>query len=127
VWVVSLAGANGQVYKWNGSLWTAVSGSGVRIAVDPSGNPWVIAADNSIWRYVSSSFQSVSGAATDIGIAGDGMVWITGATASSGGYQVYWFTGNSWQQVGFVGTSIAANIGGRPWVVDSFANIIYSY
>jgi hypothetical protein len=44
------AGGNRGVYQWNGGNWTLRPGSGVEIAVQADGKPWVVQADGSIWR-----------------------------------------------------------------------------
>lgn len=45
------ASGGNAIYKWNGSSWIKINGAGLRIAVDPSGNPWMINAQNKIYRY----------------------------------------------------------------------------
>ena len=41
-----------EVYEWNGSGWTKLEGAtGVKITIDPSGNPWLVDSNNYIRRY----------------------------------------------------------------------------
>jgi Tectonin domain len=74
-WVVGInpvGGGNYGIYKWNGSNWENVPGSGVRIAVGPRGNPWVVSADGLI--YVRNNNQwnktiDLPGGALDIAVS----------------------------------------------------------
>lgn len=50
--VYSLAGgsgANGYIYRWNGSGWSYNGGYGVRIAVAPTGSPAIINSGSAVW------------------------------------------------------------------------------
>jgi hypothetical protein len=51
VWVIGTDAVAGgyRIYRWNGAGWTAVSGGAVSIAVDPSGDPWVINSAHQIY------------------------------------------------------------------------------
>lgn|GEM_PF-3404537 len=43
------------VRKWDGTWWQPVNGAGDHIVVDPSGNPWVVAQNNTVWRWDSAA------------------------------------------------------------------------
>ncbi|HLH95091.1 MAG TPA: N,N-dimethylformamidase beta subunit family domain-containing protein [Xanthobacteraceae bacterium] len=136
------------IYHWNGAGWDQVAGAGVRIAVDPNGNPWVVNGVNQIFRFVNGAWQGVPGLAQDIGIGADGSVWVIGAPAGvavgrrmwdsgigvdgsfwaaqqpdPGGYGIYKWTGSEWQQVGGAGVRIAVDPRGNAWVVNRAGGI----
>ena len=54
VWILE---PNGSPSKWDGNNWRAIGGGGFRIAVDPSGNPWVANQGNQIWRWKATSWE----------------------------------------------------------------------
>jgi hypothetical protein len=136
------------IYRWNGAGWDQVAGAAVRIAVDPSGNPWVVDGVNQIFRWVNGAWQNVPGLAQDIGIGADGSVWVIGAPSGvafgqrmwdsgigvdgsvwaatnpdPGGYGIYKWTGSSWEQVAGAGVRIAADPRGNAWVVNRAGGI----
>lgn len=95
----------------------------MRIAVSPSGDPWVTNNSHQIFRRiggVGGSWSVVSGAARDVGIGSDGMVWVIGTTAVAGGHQIHRWNGVSW--VLAPGGAINVSVGpvGKAWVVNSF-------
>ncbi len=55
VWVVGCdtpdAAGNRKIYQWDGNTWIPQPGSGVEIAVQADGKPWLLQADGSIWRH----------------------------------------------------------------------------
>ena len=77
VWVI---GMNGVPHRWNESIhnWSMGSGSGVSIAVDPAGNPWVVKQEGQISKFDGSQWQLLDGAAKDIGIADNGTAYVVG-------------------------------------------------
>src|ERR1700761_3086782 len=67
-----------RILQWNGTSWTVMTGAaGVRIAVDPSGTPWVVNKSHLIYKYNGSTWTQLPGTATDIGIGANGSVFIT--------------------------------------------------
>jgi len=131
--LVTSTGGN-QVVKWDSinSTWNVVSGgAGVRIAVDPPGNPWVVNKSNLIYKYNGSTWTQLPGTGTDIGIGANGSVYAINTTLVSptGGYQVVkWNTSTSnWDIVpGGAGVRIAVDATGMPWVVNK-SNLIFKY
>jgi len=119
-----------QVVKWNGTSWNAVSGgAGIRIAADPSGNPWVVNASNLIYKYNGSIWTLLPGTGTDIGISSNGSVFAINTTTvtSTGGYQVVKWNGTGWTVIpGGAGVRIAVDSTGMPWVVNK-SNLIFKY
>lgn len=102
-WVI---GMDGTPHKWNATQksWTRGTGGGTRIAVDPTGNPWVVNANNEIWQFTAGAWKQLPGAGTDIAIAPDGTAFVVGA-----GGQVYKWNGSAWSEVpGVKGKRIAA-------------------
>jgi hypothetical protein len=88
------------VYRWNGSDWDKIPGAaGERIAVDSSGNAWVINAQNGIYTFNGSAFYQVPGSAYDIG-AGGGKVWVIGTIPEPPfGYAIYRWNGSNWDKM----------------------------
>ena len=127
VWIVGtnpVAGGYG-IYRWTGSGWTPVPGGATRIAVDPSGNPWVVNSAGQIYNWVGNDWVVHSGAATDIGVGADGSVWIVGTNPVAGGYGIYTWTGPGLVPVPGGAVVISVGPSGNPWVVNS-AGQIYS-
>lgn len=115
--------ANGsKVYKYNGDgSWKVLSGAeGVKIDVDPTGNPWIVNKNGTIYKWTGSSWQSVAGQAKDISIGGNGVVYIIDKNSggSRGNYIAYW-NGSGWTHIDSVeAVSISVDGKGNPWIVD---------
>ncbi|MCR8558546.1 hypothetical protein KXD93_12895 [Mucilaginibacter sp. BJC16-A38] len=118
-----------RVSKWNGTSWVVISGaSGVRVAVDQSGTPWVVNKSNLIYKYNGTMFQQVAGSATDIGIGANGSVYIVGTTlvSTSGGYGISKWNGTGWTAtVSGAGINVAVDPQGHPWTVNA-SHLIYN-
>lgn len=119
-----------RVVKWNGTAWTVVSGgAGVRIAVDPSGMPWVVTKSNLIYKYNGSTWTLLPGTATDIGIGANGSVFAIDTTTASptGGFRVVKWNGTGWTvMTGAAGVRVAVDSTGAPWVVNK-SHLIFRY
>jgi Tectonin domain len=122
VWVI---GTDNGIYHWNGMSWIAVAGSAARIAVDPSGSPWVVNSEGAIYKWTNGGFYTqLPGAATDIGIGANGAVWILGIDGDlPGGYDIFFWTGTVWQQVNGFGVRIAVDPNGNPWIVNGEGSV----
>ena len=79
VWVLGTAVVPGghPIYKWNGTTWTRQAGGAVTIAVDPTGNPWIINNANKIYHWNGTAWTVEPGAATAISVGADGTPWVT--------------------------------------------------
>jgi hypothetical protein len=75
IWVID---DKSKIKKWTGSEWVVVSGEAQRIAVSPSGQPWVINQGNSIFEYIPASgqWQMQPGKALDIAVSYRNEVWV---------------------------------------------------
>jgi streptogramin lyase len=54
LWVIGagvVSGTGYNIFRWAGTQWVKVDGSGTKIAVDPSGNAWVTNSAGKIYRY----------------------------------------------------------------------------
>jgi Tectonin domain len=116
---------NFGAHKWTGKEWRGVEGGGVRIDVDPSGNPWMVNAKGEIFRRVKNTWKPVPGSAKDIGIGADGTVWIIGTKPSgtADDFGVHQWTGKDWRGVEGGGVQISADKTGKPWMVNAMGNI----
>jgi hypothetical protein len=63
------------------------------------------------------------GAANDVGAGADGSVWVVGTNPVFGGFGIWRWTGAGWVQAGGGAVALAADAGGRPWVVNSARQI----
>jgi hypothetical protein len=126
VWVIgtnAVAGGYGTYALGNGGDWVGVDGGGVRIAVDPSGAPWVVNDANNIYQRVGASWEQRPGSAHDIGIGADGAVWVIGTNAVGGGYGIYAWNGSNWDGIDGGGVNISVDPSGLPWVTNDADNI----
>ena len=124
VWVIGCKAVPGGFEIQNlgqGNKWQTYAGGAVRIAVDPSGTPWVANDAGNIFRWVNNSFQQVAGCAKDLAIGQDGVIWAIGCNAVPGGFGIYRMSpnGNQWENV--PGGAVAISVSGKnqPWVANS--------
>jgi peptidoglycan hydrolase-like protein with peptidoglycan-binding domain len=129
-WIVSMTPTAGgyTIRKWNTATanWTTAVGNGgaLRIAVSPSGVPWVVNDAGLIFQRSSSSassgtWQPRPGCAKDIGIGANGSVWSISCTfTGDGGYLVQHWNGANWvlDSTGSAGYNIAVDAAGKPWI-----------
>ena len=114
------------VYRWNGSGWDRVEGSGVRIAVDPTGNAWIINRTAEIFQFVAGSWRRLPGSAIDIGIGAEGSVWVVGSEVSSSGQgnSVFRWNGvDGWRWVPGAALSVSVGRDGEAWIADKAQRI----
>jgi hypothetical protein len=126
-WIISDEAADGGycVKKWNGTTWAkpSIGGAGIRIAVDPAGNPWVVNNYSNLLTIVSGQWYQydVNGAAnnaTDVGVGSDGTVWIISHETVNGGYNIYKKVGSTFSNAH--GGAIAISVNWTtPWVVNN--------
>jgi hypothetical protein len=118
-----------RVSKWNGTSWVVQSGiSGVRVAVDPTGAPWVVTKSNLIYKNIAGTWTLMPGTATDIGIGANGTIYIVSTTFSSltGGDQISKWNGTGWTAtVSGAGVNISVDPQGHPWTVNA-SHLIYN-
>jgi hypothetical protein len=107
------------IYRLEGGNFVRIEGSAVRIAVDPTGNPWVVNRSGRIYRFVGGHFQHVPGLATDIGVGADGSVFVIGTTpCDANGCGIYRFDGDNFQRIEGSAERISVDAAGNPWVVN---------
>ena len=134
VWIITSGlddtSLNFTIKRWNNNLsppaWEAVPGAAIRIAVDPSGNAWVVNREGSIYRWSNGNWIPLPGAATDIGIGSEGSVWIVGKSTAAD-RPIYKWNGAGWTQIDGAGVRIAVDPSGNPWVVASNGSIWRRY
>lgn len=120
VWVV---GTDNRIYRWNGTSWTQDRNNrlALRIAVDPSGNPWVVDSANHLWQGTTNDPATLSWvdrmpSALDVGIGANGDIWIVGGDSTARKFN----PANGVVQPIGVALSvrrISVSPMGRPWVV----------
>mmetsp|Transcript_16459 Transcript_16459/g.14148 ORF Transcript_16459/g.14148 Transcript_16459/m.14148 type:complete len:622 (+) Transcript_16459:3903-5768(+) len=100
-----------QISKYHGAT---------RVAVDGSGNPFIVDESNQIFRWVDGRFIQIEGAAQDIGVNEDGVAWIIGIDES---IQRLNLKTGKFTKVNGAAVRIAVAKGGAPWVVNSAGNV----
>lgn len=110
---------DGNLFRWDGQRWMNADGYGVRVAIGPNGEPWVVNSSNEIFRSVNGNFEKLPGEAKDIG-AGGNQVWIIGTDDN-----VYQWSQNRWDRVQGQGVAIAVDSTGAPWVVSNDGQIYH--
>ena len=130
VWIVSDVSAGNGNYEVKKLVtptlvgleaWSASYAPATRIAVDPSGFPWIVNAAGYIYRWLGSSWQLMPGGASDIGIGANGTVWVIGTDGLT-----YRWNGSSWTYIPGSGVRIAVDPAGNAWVVNGSYQI-YRY
>ena len=150
-WIIgtnALGGGDFGIKKWNGSGWTASDGGGVRIAVGPTGVPWIVNSANQIYRRTtndptSGAWPQLPGLGQDIGISDGNYAWLIGTAVVSGSDRqiLVWDEQTQvgdgmdmhgapekkeWLGVNGGARSVAGGPNGRPWVVNSAGHIFRS-
>jgi peptidoglycan hydrolase-like protein with peptidoglycan-binding domain len=142
-WIITrtpLAGTNEfTIAKFNGTDWVSCTdfAGAKRIAVDPTGKPWVVNSAGNIFRRTtnsptSGSFQFVGGlAAKDIAISQENG-YVYAIQAGAGNQQVFKFTPkyvngvltDSWDVVpgSPYANRVSAGAYGGPWLVDEYGS-----
>jgi len=110
------------VYHWINSMWTKLNKSGVVIALDPLGKPWVVNSSQRLSEYVNDLWYD-RGIARDVGITPTGIVWTISNTPVAGGYKIAKIY---WKDMNFAGLRIAAAPNGEAWLANS-TNSLYKF
>jgi len=132
VWIIGTNVVPGgfDIWKRNaaGTGWTNIPGGAVRIAVDPSGNAWIVNSSQTIFHYDGTKWVVVPGGAHDIGVGANGTVWVIGGNAEAGGYDIYRSTnsGANWTKIPGSALRISVDPAGNAWVVNN-ANNVFRY
>ena len=118
-------GTNNSIYRWNNSSWETMTGGASRIAVDTSGDAWVVNAGGDIYKYQSgtNNWQQIAGKAKDIAVGANGTVWIIGIYPVQGGYEVYKRNGSGWNKIAGGAERIAVDPYGMAWITNNTNNI----
>jgi len=136
-WMLSAAtdpsGNNHFIYHWENSQWVLHSGTGVMIAVSPTGAPWLVNNRGNIYYYNGSVWVEApgGGCATSIGVGPNafgstyGDPWIIGCDGGVGvNGSIYQLQGSTWVKQPGGATQIAVgNVG--PWVINSSGQIYF--
>ena len=71
VWIIGTGavGNDYEIHKLAGSRWTMIGGAARRIALERSGNPWIVNSAGAIYRRVNAMWQPMPGPNGEIGRA----------------------------------------------------------
>jgi peptidoglycan hydrolase-like protein with peptidoglycan-binding domain len=127
-----------SIHRWNGSDWDWVSGGAVRIAVGPSGDPWVVNSAGEIYRGdFAGNWELLPGRARDIGIGEGNYAWIIGTDSTPGGSSIFIWneqtgsgsggsgipTRRDWVRVPGGAHGITVGYRGKPWVTNNLFEV----
>jgi hypothetical protein len=141
-WIIGTTpiGLDFDIRRYNGTGWDLSDGFAVRIAVDPTGVPWVVNSGGFIYYRGSAdpfspgAWQLMPGSAVDIGVGADGSVWVVGTISKPDGFGLYKFNGTcsngtcscpngvcGWNaDVNNVGAlRVTVSPSGKPWTVGA--------
>jgi hypothetical protein len=136
-WMLSTAtdsgGLDHLIYRWEDGGWVEHSGTGVMIAVSPTGNPWVVNHLGNIYYYNGSSWEEAPTAcATSIAVGPNaygstyGDPWIIGCGGAVGvNGSIYQLQGSKWVKQPGAATQIAVGDLGFPWVINAAGEIYF--
>lgn len=108
----------GAVERWSNADQRLESFPGqlVRLAVDPSGNPWGISALGRIFRHDGTRWKQITGTASDIAIGADGTVVVA---SNDGGLYRLNPAGTAFVRIHGTGLVVAVDPDGHPWTIDA--------
>jgi virginiamycin B lyase len=113
----------GMAMRFHGAGWDSLEvGIGERLAVDPTGLPWILGYDNTLRRYdwdTDALVDVPSAQLTDVGIGADGTVWGVGTDGSVLRRQAPADQhGDTWDDMGFPGPARCIDVDphGNAWV-----------
>ena len=124
LWVIGTQAVEGgyEIFRMSGNNWVKVPGGASRIDVDPQGNAWIVNDKGAILRYTGNGWAAVPGLAKDIGVSPAG-VWVIGVGAVQGGYGVYRWANNAWQDMKGGGVRIDVDPQGNAWIVNDKSDV----
>src|SRR5687767_2644190 len=113
--VVFTIGKMMEIRKFVGGTWQTVPGKAVRVAVDKSGNPWVVNSGGEVYEFKNNTFYSLPvSPAKDIAVAGDS-VWILGNDGSVS----RWADGKQTPAGGRDFQQLICDYSGSPWAIGA--------
>ena len=94
---------------------------GVRIAVDPYGNPWIINDKKEIWKHQQETWFRIKGRASSIAIGAEGSVVVLGTRKTDGGYRIFKWSHQTelWQFIGLGAVEVAVGPRGKVYYIDA--------
>lgn len=127
LWVLGSQAVPGgfEVFRWNGNTWVNMHGGAVSIDVDAQGFAWIVNDKGEIFHYSMNGWTKMPGLAKDIGV-GPTAVWAIGVGAVQGGYGIFRWTNNNWQDMHGGAVRIDVDAQGNAWVVTD-KNDVYRY
>jgi hypothetical protein len=102
--------------------WHRIEGGGVRIDVDPHGNPWVVTKNNEIYSYDGLDWHLTPNfSASDISVSNEGVVVATGTDFSIG--RLICPKLGTWVFLSGSGTNLSIGPYSLPFVINSSGNL----
>jgi peptidoglycan hydrolase-like protein with peptidoglycan-binding domain len=138
LWAVGIdrfADGNYGVWRWNGETWAWAGLTGVTVAAEPNGLPWVLKGNGDMYCRTSrnlnlGTWRSRQTCATHMAVGADGTIW----AIQCNGVLVKWVkpekcshnivaTDPPWRAVSFLPGKTPIMVGvapdGTPWAIDS--------
>lgn len=120
VWTIGgEATPNATIQRLVGSSLVTQPGSAVRIAVDPSGNAWIVNSNGDLyhWEKTGTSAEAwvlSSLKAMDVAAGASGAVWAVGTD-----HRIMELRDGTWTAISGAGDRIAVDPAGNPWVTNA--------
>ena len=111
------------IYRWDGKGWVNMNGGAVRIDVDGKGNAFVANDKGEMFRHTGSGWTRLPGVAKDVGAGENGVLWHIGNNAVTGGFGIYRWNGNGWDDMKGGGVRIDVDPKGNAWIVSQDGQI----
>lgn len=107
------------IWHSNGSGWTPFPGSGVALAVDSSGRPWIVNSSGGIWHWDGANWQPEPGSGHYVAAGEDGSVYVLGTNSDADGYGLWRWTGSGWAPFDGYLADLAVGRDGSLWGVNA--------
>ena len=131
IWTIGTderAGGYGVYQRSALNGWTYMNFAAVNIAVDKTGNAWVVNDKGEIYRYdaatkawVNIPAKPLTKARAIYTGASSGAVWMLGFQSIPGGYPIFQWNSSkqAWEPYGTYGAVEITEAAGRPWIIQS--------
>jgi hypothetical protein len=120
LWIIGPeASSDGSIGRLSASAIVMQPGNASRVAVEPSGNAWVVKSNGELYHWEKAgtapeTWVQSNLKAMDIAVGASGAVWAVGTD-----HRIMGFRNGVWTAISGAGDRIAVDPVGNPWVVNS--------